>query len=148
MLNARIRKRYLMGRFKVGVVGPQVDLTYKSDYLGAGPQTLTEIANGTHPFAQVLKDAERPMIVVGQGALAREDGAGVLAAARALASPWQPKACAWSLGVMAMVRAVMGFRPPVVRKSLQVRVWQPLPGPACLLRWRVAAPRRGPRCRR
>ncbi len=85
IVNARLRKRWVAGGFKVGVIGPQADLTYTYDYLGAGPQTLTEIANGTHPFAQILKDAERPMIVVGQGALAREDGAGVLAAARALA---------------------------------------------------------------
>jgi NADH-quinone oxidoreductase subunit G len=85
IVNARLRKRWVAGGFKVGVIGPQADLTYTYDYLGAGPQTLTEIANGTHPFAQILKDAERPMIVVGQGALARADGAAVLAAARALA---------------------------------------------------------------
>jgi NADH-quinone oxidoreductase subunit G len=81
VLNARIRKRSLAGRFKVGVVGPQVDLTYKNDYLGAGPQTLAEIAAGRHPFAEVLKSAKHPMIIVGQGALARVDGSAVLALA-------------------------------------------------------------------
>jgi NADH-quinone oxidoreductase subunit G len=86
VLNARIRKRYLMGKFKVGVVGPQVDLTYKSDYLGAGPQTLAEIAAGKHPFAEVLKTAKNPMLIVGQGALTRPDGSAVLALARQIAT--------------------------------------------------------------
>jgi NADH-quinone oxidoreductase subunit G len=86
VLNARIRKRYLAGRFKVGVVGPQVELTYKTEYLGAGPQTLSEIASGKHPFADVLKSAKTPMLIVGQGALARADGAAVLALARKIAA--------------------------------------------------------------
>ncbi len=85
IVNARLRKRWVAGGFKVGMVGPKADLTYAHEYLGAGPQTLSEIASGSHPFAQVLKDAERPMIVVGQGALARADGAAVLATARSLA---------------------------------------------------------------
>ena len=85
IINARIRKRFISGKLKVGVVGPQVDLTYKTDYLGAGPQTLTEIANGSHAFCDVLKNAERPMLIVGQGALSRDDGAAVLAAARKVA---------------------------------------------------------------
>jgi NADH-quinone oxidoreductase subunit G len=86
VLNARIRKRYLMGRFKIGVVGPQVDLTYKTEYLGAGPQTLADIASGKHPFAEILKSAKHPMLILGQGALTRADGAAVLALAREIAT--------------------------------------------------------------
>jgi len=85
LVNARIRKRWLWGGLKVGVVGPRVDLTYDYDYLGAGPQTLQEIATGTHPFASVLAAAERPVVIVGMGALARDDGAAVLHAARRIA---------------------------------------------------------------
>lgn len=85
VLNARIRKRYLAGGFKVGVVGPQADLTYKSEYLGAGPQTLAEIANGSHPFADVLKGAKKPMLILGMGALTRPDSAAILALASQVA---------------------------------------------------------------
>ena len=85
ILNARLRKRWLRGGFRVGAVGPQVDLTYKADFLGAGPRTLQEIADGGHPFRETLKAAEKPMLIVGQGALARSDGAAVLAAARKIA---------------------------------------------------------------
>src|SRR5438876_4659530 len=36
VLNARIRKRWRMGRFPIALVGEQADLTYPYDYLGAG----------------------------------------------------------------------------------------------------------------
>ncbi|MEX2616100.1 MAG: NADH-quinone oxidoreductase subunit NuoG [Alphaproteobacteria bacterium] len=85
LVNSRIRKQWLFGGYPVGVVGQQHDLSYDYDYLGAGPDTLNEIANGDHPFARVLGDAKRPMLIVGMGALARDDGAAVLAAARAIA---------------------------------------------------------------
>lgn len=85
IINARLRKRIVAGGFKVGLVGEAVDLTYRYDHLGAGPQTLKEIADGTHAFCEVLKSAEHPMIIVGQGALTRDDGAAVLAAARSIA---------------------------------------------------------------
>jgi NADH-quinone oxidoreductase subunit G len=85
VLNARIRKRWLSGRLKIGVVGPRLDLTYKYEHLGAGPQTLKEIADGTHAFAATLKAAQNPMLIVGMGALSRPDGAAVLAACRQVA---------------------------------------------------------------
>ena len=85
ILNARIRKRFRMGGVKIGVVGPRHDLTYDYDHLGAGAQTLKDIASGANAFAEVLKTAEAPIIIVGQGALTRKDGAAVLAAAIAIA---------------------------------------------------------------
>ncbi|WP_193370546.1 NADH-quinone oxidoreductase subunit NuoG [Pelagibius marinus] len=85
MVNARLRKRVLQGGVKLGLIGQQVDLTYSYDYLGAGPESLSEIAEGKGAFAKVLEKAERPMIILGMGALARADGAAVLAAARKIA---------------------------------------------------------------
>jgi NADH-quinone oxidoreductase subunit G len=85
VLNARIRKRWRTGRFPVGLIGERVDLTYAHEYLGAGPETLAEVAAGRHEFAGVLKTAERPIVLVGQGALARPDGAAVAALAAKVA---------------------------------------------------------------
>ncbi len=85
MVNARIRKRWLQGGLKVGVIGPQVDLTYRYDYLGAGPDTLKALADGSIEFAETLKSAKKPMLILGQGALTRDDGGQVLAATRAVA---------------------------------------------------------------
>ena len=81
IVNARILKRAKQGGLKVGVIGPRTDLTYEYEYIGAGPQSLKELGS----FGDVLKNASRPMIVVGQGALSRKDGAAVLAEALSLA---------------------------------------------------------------
>jgi NADH-quinone oxidoreductase subunit G len=75
ILNARIRKRWRAGKFPVGLIGPKADLTYTYDYLGAGPETLAAIAR--HSFADNLRKAERPLVLVGAGALTRGDGAAV-----------------------------------------------------------------------
>ena len=85
VLNARLRKRYLAGGFPIGVVGPTLDLTYRYEHLGDDPKVLKSVANGRHAFAKVLKAAERPMLILGQGALARPDGAAILALARKIA---------------------------------------------------------------
>src|SRR5919106_3826462 len=85
LVNARIRKRWLRGGFTIARVGPPDDLTYPVIELGAGPQSLAEIVDGSHDFCARLKGAKRPMLIVGQGALARPDGNAILAAARAIA---------------------------------------------------------------
>jgi len=85
LINARLRKTFLAKGLKVGVIGAPVDLTFPVDYLGAGPETLQDLASGQGAFAEILKTAERPMIVLGMAALTRPDGAAVLALARKLA---------------------------------------------------------------
>ncbi|WP_100960102.1 NADH-quinone oxidoreductase subunit NuoG [Bosea sp. FBZP-16] len=75
IVNARIRKRWLRGDFKVSLIGEKVDLTYAYDYLGAGAETLADLVK------RAGAAGERPMVLVGQGALARGDGAAVLSLA-------------------------------------------------------------------
>jgi NADH-quinone oxidoreductase subunit G len=53
--------------------------------LADGGDALNALVAGGHPWAEVLRNAKNAMIVVGQGALARPDGAQVLAAARSIA---------------------------------------------------------------
>ena len=85
ILNARIRKRWRMNRLPVAVIGAAADLTYPSEIIGSGAGALTALLDGSHAFAEVLAGAAKPMIVVGEGALAGEGGAAVLAAAWKLA---------------------------------------------------------------
>jgi NADH-quinone oxidoreductase subunit G len=75
VLNARIRKRWLRGQFPIEVIGPQVDLTYPVKYLGAGAETLADYAG------KASRLGDRPMVIVGQGALTRGDGAAILSLA-------------------------------------------------------------------
>ncbi len=86
VLNARIRKRWRMGGVQIALVGERADLTYDYQYLGAGSETLADLASGKG-FADVLAKAQRPMVIVGQGALMRADGRSILAAAAKLARP-------------------------------------------------------------
>ena len=85
LINARIRKRWLTGELTIGQIGPKIDLTYAADVLGAGPQTLQEIVDGTHSFAKTLRNAKRPMLILGQGAITRPDGAAILWAVHRIA---------------------------------------------------------------
>ena len=82
LINARLRKRFLMGGFSVGAIGAPLDLTYPVEQLGEGPQALADLVAGKGAFAELLKAAERPMIVLGMGALTRPDGTALLALAR------------------------------------------------------------------
>jgi len=87
VLNARIRKRFRApGEYPIGVIGEAADLRYGYEHLGEGPQALADLAAGKNRFIQKLKKAEKPLVIVGQGALARPDGAAILALAASLST--------------------------------------------------------------
>jgi NADH-quinone oxidoreductase subunit G len=94
VLNARIRKRWRTGNFPIALIGEKADLTYSYDYLGAGAETLAGV--GQSKFAEALKTAEHPLILIGAGALAREDGAAILALAAKLAGEFGAVKDGWN----------------------------------------------------
>ena len=77
VLNVRFRKIFRHAGAGFGMVGEDADLTYDVAHLGTGPESI-EAALGMIP-----REAKRPMIVVGEGALNRADGITTL---RALAT--------------------------------------------------------------
>ena len=85
LVNVRIRKRWRMAPLPIGMIGERVNLTYEHEHLGAGAETLADLAAGRHGFLERLRHAERPLIVVGPGALNRPDGLAVLSLAAQLA---------------------------------------------------------------
>ena len=70
LVNTRIQKAVRRGGAKVFAIGPQMDLTYKAEWLGDDPALLTKPPK---PLADAMKAAVRPAIIVGGGAL-RYDG--------------------------------------------------------------------------
>lgn len=103
ILNARIRKRWLRGDFKIQLIGEQADLTYDYDYLGAGTDTLADLAG------KAEKAGERPMVLIGQGALARADGEAVLALAAKAAQALGAVSEGWNgFGVLHTAAARVG----------------------------------------
>ena len=79
--NARIRKAWLWSDLKVGVIGEAADLTYEYEHLGDGPEALNGLFNRDSELAEALRNADKPMIIVGESVLARDDGNAILAAA-------------------------------------------------------------------
>jgi len=96
LVNARIRKTWLAKRIKIGVIGQQVDLNYPYKYLGAGPETLEELAKGKGAFADVLSKAQNPMIILGPGAFGRDDGMEIHALARNVAEKFNMVKEGWN----------------------------------------------------
>ena len=52
LVNARLRKRYLQGGFRVAAIGPALDLTFPVEMLGEGGAVLNALAAGDHPWAE------------------------------------------------------------------------------------------------
>jgi NADH-quinone oxidoreductase subunit G len=84
LINARIRKVWLQNKTQVGVIGEAVDLTYDYAHVGLGGKALKDLRK--HAFMDVLKNARKPAILVGMGAISGEDGAAVLKEIGALAA--------------------------------------------------------------
>ena len=118
IIAARVRKRFLEGGFPIAQIGETaVEPTFKVDRLGAGPETLVDLAAGKHSFFKILERAERPMVVLGAGALARPDGAAILGLVRTLADKTGMVGDGWN-GFNVLHRAAsrvagldMGFTP-------------------------------------
>ncbi len=90
VLNARIRKRWRAGGLKVSLIGERADLTYDYEYLGAGPETLAALAD------RRLQELTNPIVLVGQGALARPDGAAILSMAAKVAGQFNAIQEGWN----------------------------------------------------
>jgi NADH-quinone oxidoreductase subunit G len=96
IINARLRKAWANNNARIANIGEVLDLTYTVEQLGSGPKTLEAIVDGSHEFANVLRDAKRPMIILGQGALNRPDGAAILSLAARLAGNTQMVSQEWN----------------------------------------------------
>jgi NADH-quinone oxidoreductase subunit G len=80
VLNARIRKAWARGA-NVGLIGPQVDLTYDVAHVGTDRQALVDTAAKD---MGAVKDMDS-LVIIGMGALREADGEAVLSQAMALA---------------------------------------------------------------
>ncbi|QRW13288.1 NADH-ubiquinone oxidoreductase 78 kDa subunit [Ceratobasidium sp. AG-Ba] len=69
VMNSRIRKRWLHAQVEVGLVGEQVDLSYRHEHLGNDAAALDKFLSGggQSEFAKAWANAKKPMIIVGSG---------------------------------------------------------------------------------
>jgi len=80
LVNTRIRKRWLTGKLDVALIGEAADLTYTYDHLGAGPDAIATLTKASKGFANKLKKAKKPAVIIGAGALNRADSEQILRA--------------------------------------------------------------------
>lgn len=88
ILNTRIRKAVRHFGLKVGNIGNAEDLTYRVAEFGDDAAILNAVLDGNHEVVKALTAAEKPMIMIGQAALAGEDGAAILKAVRDIADKY------------------------------------------------------------
>ncbi|SEQ50273.1 NADH dehydrogenase subunit G [Devosia sp. YR412] len=91
LINARIRKTWRAKGLPIAVIGEQADLTYSYSYLGEGLETLADLVAGKGSFGEILSQAKRPLIIVGEGAvshakLGKQAGRDTIAMAAKLAT--------------------------------------------------------------
>jgi NADH dehydrogenase (ubiquinone) Fe-S protein 1 len=71
VLNARIRKQWLRSDLEVGLVGEDFESTFEYEKLGEKVGDLKSALDGE--FGKKLKEAKRPMIIVGSAAVEHAD---------------------------------------------------------------------------
>jgi NADH-quinone oxidoreductase subunit G len=103
LVNTRIQKAVRKRGAKVFAIGPVTDLTYKVEWLG---DDLSALVKAPKALTDLLKNAERPAIIVGGGALRYE---GVHGAALAFAKKYKLVRDGWNgFNVLHFAAARMG----------------------------------------
>ena len=74
ILNARIRKTYVKNKLKIYSIGDVGDLTYPYINIGSNTSIIKEIALGSHEISNKIKKSKRPIIIIGESALAGKSG--------------------------------------------------------------------------
>lgn len=86
LVNARIRKRWRQGNIPIAMIGGngRCALTYDYTFLGDSPAAMGDLGL----FGDILRQAKRPMLILGAGTLSRPDGAALHALACRLAEEY------------------------------------------------------------
>jgi len=74
ILNARIRKAYIKNKLKIYSIGDVGDLTYPYQNIGSSTSLVREIVSGTHKISNKIKNAKKPIIILGDSALCGKSG--------------------------------------------------------------------------
>ena len=69
LLNYHLRKRFLIGNFKLGYIGSPLNLTFQSVHLGNSFDIFLSILEGKNSFCKHLKRSKYPTIIIGKSFL-------------------------------------------------------------------------------
>ncbi len=77
MVNARLHKAVINNHCKIALIGKAVNLTYPYMHLGNTASALDEFIKGSHSFLDILKNAKKPMVILGTSCF-MQDQLGIL----------------------------------------------------------------------
>jgi NADH-quinone oxidoreductase chain G len=69
LLNYHLRKRFLLGNFRLGYIGSPLNLTFPSTHLGNSFDVFLSILEGKNPFCKLLRKSKYPTIIIGKSFL-------------------------------------------------------------------------------
>ena len=73
VLNARIKKAVDVNGLEVVVIGSAPHMPYNYTHLSNSTDTLKQLADGTHPYSERLREASLPMVMTSSLTLERSD---------------------------------------------------------------------------
>lgn len=88
ILNARIRKSFLNNNLQIATIGCQSELTYKYENLGNSSEDLQKILDGKSGFSATLKNAKKPMLILGANAITSKNGAEIIEISKKIAEKY------------------------------------------------------------
>ena len=74
LINSRIVRKSKEKNYSVGLLGNKSELNYNYDYLGDDPSIIYDLIDNKSPFCEKLSEMNKPIMIIGQGALKGDEG--------------------------------------------------------------------------
>ena len=74
LINSRIIRKSKENNYSIGLLGNKSELNYNYDYLGDDPSIIYDLINNNNPFCKKLSEMNKPIMIIGQGALKGDEG--------------------------------------------------------------------------
>ena len=74
LINSRIIRKSKENNYSIGLLGNKSELNYNYDYLGDDPSIIYDLIDNNNPFCEKLSEMNKPLMIIGQGALKGDEG--------------------------------------------------------------------------
>ena len=74
LINSRIIRKSKENNYSIGLLGDKSELNYNYDYLGDDPSIIYDLIDNNNPFCEKLSEMNKPLMIIGQGALKGDEG--------------------------------------------------------------------------
>ncbi|MEC7961198.1 MAG: NADH-quinone oxidoreductase subunit NuoG, partial [Pseudomonadota bacterium] len=74
LINSRIVRKSKEKNYSIGLLGNKSELNYNYDYLGDDPSIIYDLIDNKNPFCEKLSEMNKPIMIIGQGALKGDKG--------------------------------------------------------------------------